>query len=84
MLSTIKCEKIKTNYDLEGNVQCHVDWKFCDAGYNVMADAQHYAWFFYIYNASRIAEPHDHYVKIAVRFVTAATITTWASKAKSS
>lgn len=65
MLSTIKCEKIKTNYDLEGNVQCHVDWKFCDAGYNVMADAQHYAWFFYIYNASRIAEPHDHYVKIA-------------------
>lgn len=65
LLSTVRCEKIKTNYDLDGNVQCHVDWKFCDAGYNVMADAQHYAWFFYIYNASRITEAHDHYVKIA-------------------
>jgi diaminopimelate decarboxylase len=30
-----------------------------------MADAQHYAWFFYIYNASRITEPHDQYIKLA-------------------
>lgn len=65
MLTTVACEKTKTNYDLDGNVECHVDWKFCDAGYNVMADAQHYGWFFYIYNASRIAEPHDHYIKLA-------------------
>lgn len=65
MLTTVACEKTKTNYDLDGNVECHVDWKFCDAGYNVMADAQHYGWFFYIYNASRIAEAHDHYIKLA-------------------
>lgn len=65
MLTTVCCEKTKTNYDLNGNVQCHVNWKFCDAGYNVMADAQHYAWFFYIYNASRITEPHDQYIKLA-------------------
>lgn len=64
-LTNICCEKIKTNYDLEGNVQCHVDWKFCDCGYNVMADAQHYGWFFYLYNASRINEAHDHYFKLA-------------------
>ncbi len=65
MLTTVQCEKTKTNYDLSGNVERHVDWKFCNAGYNVMADAQHYGWFFYVYNASRITEPHEHYVKIA-------------------
>ena len=65
LLSTILCEKIKTNHNLDGSVQCHVDWKFCDAGYNVLADAQHYAWFFYIWNASRIAEPHDKWMKLA-------------------
>lgn len=65
MLTTVLCEKTKTNYKLNGEVECHVDWKFCDAGYNVMADAQHYGWFFYIYNASRITEEHDHYIKLA-------------------
>ena len=65
LLTTVLCEKTKTNYDLAGCVECHVDWKFCDAGYNVMTDAQHYSWFFYLYNASRITEPHDHYIKLA-------------------
>lgn len=65
LLTTVACEKTKTNYDVNGNVECHVDWKFCDAGYNVLADAQHYGWFYYLYNASRITEAHDHYVKIA-------------------
>ncbi len=64
-LTTVACEKIKTNYDVDGNVECHVDWKLCDCGYNVMADAQHYGWFFYMWNASRINEAHDHYIKLA-------------------
>ncbi|MGK3143879.1 diaminopimelate decarboxylase family protein [Pantoea sp. C2G6] len=65
LLTELACEKRKTNYDLNGNVECHVEWKFVDAGYSVLSDSQHYDWFFYVYNASRITEPHDRYIKLA-------------------
>lgn len=65
LLTDVSCEKRKTNYDLEGNVECHVEWKFVDAGYSVLSDSQHFDWFFYVYNASRITEPHDQYIKLA-------------------
>lgn len=65
LLTDVSCEKRKTNYDLVGNVECHVEWKFVDAGYNVLSDSQHFDWFFYVYNASRITEQHDQYVKLA-------------------
>ena len=65
MLTSVCLDKRKTNYDINGNVERHVDWKFIDAGYNVLADAQHYGWFFYVYNASQIDESHNHYFKLA-------------------
>lgn len=65
MLTEVCLDKRKTNYDVNGNVERHVDWKFIDAGYNVLSDAQHYGWFFYVYNASQIGQSHDHYFKLA-------------------
>lgn len=65
MLTEIAGEKRKTNYDTKGNVECHVEWKFVDAGYSILSDSQHYDWFFYVYNASRINEQHDQYIKLA-------------------
>lgn len=65
LLSEIACQKQKTNYDVNGNVQCHVEWKFIDAGYSILSDSQHFDWFFYVYNASRITEMHDKYIKLA-------------------
>lgn len=65
MLTTVSCEKQKTNYDLQGNVECHVDWVFVDAGYSVMSDSQHYDWYFNVFNASRINAPHDRRIKLA-------------------
>lgn len=65
LLTDVSCEKRKTNYDLDGNVECHVEWKFVDAGYSVLSDSQHFDWFFYVYNASRITEQHDQYIKLA-------------------
>ncbi len=65
LLTAVSCEKRKTNYDPDGNVERHVEWKLVDAGYNVLSDSQHFDWFFYVYNASRMAEQHDRYVKLA-------------------
>lgn len=65
MLTTLACHKRKTNYDVNGNVERHVEWKFVDAGYSVLSDSQHFDWFFYVWNASRIGEPHEQYVKLA-------------------
>ncbi|GGY26206.1 diaminopimelate decarboxylase family protein [Paludibacterium paludis] len=65
LLTELSCQKQKTNYDPDGNVQCHVDWKFVDAGYSILSDSQHFDWFFYVYNASRVGEAHDHYIKLA-------------------
>jgi diaminopimelate decarboxylase len=65
LLTTVCGHKKKTNFDAQGNAEKVVDWRFCDAGFNVMTDAFMYGWFFYLYNASRISEPHDHRVKIA-------------------
>lgn len=65
LLTNIVCEKRKTNYDQHGNIECHVEWKFVDAGYSVLSDSQHFDWFFYVYNASRITESHDQFIKLA-------------------
>jgi len=65
LLSELVCEKRKTNYNVDGSIECLVDWKFIDAGYSVMSDGQHYDWFFYVYNASRIDQPHVQPVKLA-------------------
>ena len=65
MLTKLWLEKRKTHYTPEGEILRHVDWLFCDAGYNVMADAQHYAWFFNVWNASKISSVHDKYIKLA-------------------
>lgn len=65
LLTDVCCEKRKTNYDTHGNIERHVEWKFVDAGYSVLSDSQHFDWFFYVYNASRITETHDEYIKLA-------------------
>ncbi|WP_294833807.1 diaminopimelate decarboxylase [uncultured Gilliamella sp.] len=65
LLTEVACEKRKTNYDLDGNIEEHVEWKFVDAGYSVLSDSQHFDWFFYVYDASRITEQHDEYIKLA-------------------
>jgi diaminopimelate decarboxylase len=65
MLTELCGEKRKTNYDLDGKPECHVEWKFVDAGYSVMHDSWSFDWFFYIYDASRITERHDQTVKLA-------------------
>ncbi len=65
LVTEIACDKRKTNYDVDGNVECHVEWKFVDAGYSVLSDSQHFDWFFYVYNASKITQPHDQYIKLA-------------------
>jgi D-ornithine/D-lysine decarboxylase len=65
LVTEVACEKRKTNYDLDGNIEEHVEWKFVDAGYSVLSDSQHFDWFFYVYNASKINEAHDEYVKLA-------------------
>ncbi|MCX8639416.1 diaminopimelate decarboxylase [Gilliamella sp. B3172] len=65
LLTEVACEKRKTNYDLDGNIEEHVEWKFIDAGYSVLSDSQHFDWFFYVYDASRITEQHDEYIKLA-------------------
>lgn len=65
LLTEVACEKRKTNYDLDGNIEEHVEWKFVDAGYSVLSDSQHFDWFFYVYDASKITEQHDEYIKLA-------------------
>ncbi|MCO6545130.1 MAG: diaminopimelate decarboxylase [Gilliamella sp.] len=65
LVTEVACEKRKTNYDLDGNIEEHVEWKFVDAGYSVLSDSQHFDWFFYVYNASKINETHDEYIKLA-------------------
>ncbi|OCG59457.1 diaminopimelate decarboxylase [Gilliamella sp. Nev5-1] len=65
LVTEVACEKRKTNYDLDGNIEEHVEWKFVDAGYSVLSDSQHFDWFFYVYNASKINEAHDEYIKLA-------------------
>ncbi|MGK4845993.1 diaminopimelate decarboxylase, partial [Salmonella enterica] len=42
LLTEVSCEKRKTNYDLNGNVECHEEWKFVYAGYSVLSDRQHF------------------------------------------
>ncbi|WP_048600234.1 ornithine/lysine decarboxylase DokD [Rubeoparvulum massiliense] len=65
MLTTVSCEKTKTNYDVEGNVQDLVEWKFVDAGYSVIGDSLHFGWYFHVLNASKMDQKHDEWVKIA-------------------
>lgn len=65
LLAEVSCEKMKTNYDLDGNIERLVDWRFIDAGYSQLADSQHFNWFFYVYNASQIEVAHEHYIKLA-------------------
>lgn len=65
LLTEVSCEKTKTNYDIDGNVERLVDWRFIDAGYSQLADSQHFNWFFYVYNTSKIEDAHNHYVKLA-------------------
>ncbi|GAB2639087.1 ornithine/lysine decarboxylase DokD [Vibrio panuliri] len=65
LLTEVSCEKTKTFYDLDGNVEQLVDWTFVDAGYSQLSDSQHFSWFFYVFNASKVAAKHDKYVKLA-------------------
>ncbi|EGU33695.1 diaminopimelate decarboxylase [Vibrio sp. N418] len=65
LLTEVSCEKTKTFYDLDGNVEQLVDWTFVDAGYSQLSDSQHFNWFFYVFNASKVAAEHDKYVKLA-------------------
>ncbi|QTF09156.1 diaminopimelate decarboxylase [Brenneria izadpanahii] len=65
LLAEICCEKQKTHYDANGEAERRVEWKFVDAGYSILTDSLLYNWFYYVYNASRISEEHDRYVKLA-------------------
>ena len=65
LLTEVSCEKTKTFYDLDGNVEQLVDWTFVDAGYSQLSDSQHFNWFFYVFNASKVSTEHDKYIKLA-------------------
>lgn len=66
MISELSCQKNKTLHPLnEGDPTTHIEWKFIDAGYSVLSDSQHFNWFFYVYNASKIDEKHDYSVRLA-------------------
>lgn len=65
LLTEVSCEKTKTFYDLDGNPEQLVDWTFVDAGYSQLSDSQHFNWFFYVYNATKITLNHNKYVKLA-------------------
>lgn len=65
MLTTLSCEKTKTNYDGNHQVQEVVDWKFVDAGYSVFCDQLHWGWYFNLVNASKAKSAYDGWMKLA-------------------
>lgn len=65
MLTTVSCEKIKTNFDENHEVQEIVEWKLVDAGYSVFCDQLHWGWHFYLLNASKADQAYDNWVKMA-------------------
>ncbi|WP_048340981.1 MULTISPECIES: diaminopimelate decarboxylase [Clostridium] len=65
LLTSISCEKTKTNYDENNNIQDVVDWKFIDAGYSILSDSLHFDWYFYLLNASKTNEKYESLFKVA-------------------
>lgn len=65
LLSSISCEKTKTNFDEDYNVLDIVNWKFVDAGYSVLSDSLHFDWFFYVLNAANVKDEYSDWCKIA-------------------
>jgi diaminopimelate decarboxylase len=65
MLTCMSCEKTKTNYDENHQVQEIVDWKFVDAGYSVFCDQLNWGWYFNLVNASKADSAYDKWVKLA-------------------
>lgn len=65
LVTTVSCEKTKTNYDENNNVQDIVNWKFVDGGYSILSDSLHFDWYFYLLNASKIDEEYNEWFKVA-------------------
>lgn len=65
MMTQVSCEKTKTLYDANHNVEGVVDWKFVDAGYSVFCDQLYWNWFFNYLNASKMDQEYDTWVKLA-------------------
>lgn len=65
LLSTICCEKFKTNYDDNFNILDIVNWKFIDAGYSILPDSLHFNWFYYAFNVKNVTDNYTTFSKIA-------------------
>ncbi|EDS77839.1 diaminopimelate decarboxylase [Clostridium botulinum C str. Eklund] len=65
LLTSVSCEKTKTNYDENNNIQDLVDWKFVDAGYSILSDSLHFDWYFYLLNASKTNLEYNNWFKVA-------------------
>ena len=65
LLTTLSCEKTKTNYDENNNVQDIVNWKFVDVGYSILSDSLHFDWYFNLFNASNIDTEYNDWFKVA-------------------
>lgn len=65
MLTTVACEKTKTNFNENHEVEEIVEWKFVDAGYSVFCDQLHWGWYFTLLNASKADQDYNSWVKLA-------------------
>jgi len=62
LLTGLVSGKRKTLLNEDGSVEGQVDWRMLDAGFNAIPDYKD--WYFYVYNASRIADSHNQPVKL--------------------
>jgi len=62
LVTHIVGKKHKTLLNEQGAVEGHVEWRMLDAGFNLVPDYKD--WYYYVYNASRIDQPHQQKVKL--------------------
>jgi len=62
LLTRMVTAKDKTLLREDGSVEGRVRWCMLDAGFNAIPDYKD--WYFYVYNASRIADSHQQAVKL--------------------
>ncbi|MBZ7988030.1 diaminopimelate decarboxylase family protein [Campylobacter canadensis] len=66
LLSKIAAYKQKTLHPLtKDDKAIQIEWKFLNAGYSILSDSQHFDWFYYVYNASKITKKHDTSFRLA-------------------
>ena len=65
LLTTISADKTKNIHNEQQQVINTMNWKFVDAGYNVLPDSLHFQWYFHVLNSSKVKLKHDFWCKIA-------------------